>query len=90
MANSRIDIVLKAAENGFSITDDAINALLAPSVDSMSVLDRILSGLVSVENWPPIITVAHVSIAIWSYGMDELIRRNILPRSRDPTQRGHL
>jgi len=49
VANSRNDFVLKAAENGFIITDDAINALQAPSVDSMSVFDRILSGLVSAE-----------------------------------------
>jgi UDP-3-O-acyl-N-acetylglucosamine deacetylase len=78
VANSRNDFVLKAAENGFIITDDAINALQAPSVDSMSVFDRILSGLVSAEKKPPIITVEHVRVAIWSYTMDEMIRRNVL------------
>jgi UDP-3-O-acyl-N-acetylglucosamine deacetylase len=77
--DQRIGIILKAAANGFSITEDAIDALqTCTSEDPVSVLDRILCGLVSAEKKPPIITVEHVRVAIWSYTMDEMICRNIL------------
>lgn len=87
MQDQRIDIVMKAAANGFSVTEDAINELQAETHrDPMSVLDRILC-VMAVGN-KRIITVEHVRIAVWSYVMDELIRRHILPTTNHSMEEG--
>jgi UDP-3-O-acyl-N-acetylglucosamine deacetylase len=86
--DQRIDFVLKAASKGYFITENAINELQAETHrDPMSVLDRILCAS-SVEKRAPVITVEHVRIAVWSFVMDELIRRKAISPSNEPLKEG--
>jgi hypothetical protein len=91
MQDLRIEIVLKAAEHGFSITAEAATDLQACTlVDPMLVLDRILSGLVSVEIKPPIITAAHVHVAMLSFVHDDMIRERAARSDKETSNGGYL
>jgi hypothetical protein len=71
----RTDLLQKAAESGFRITEDAIEAIQAyASLDEpLLILDRILHDVVSVQREPPVITVAHVTAAVLSYVFDDIV-----------------
>ncbi len=81
----RTDLLQKATESGFLITEDAINAIEAYESleDPLLILDRILHDVASVQREPRVITVAHVIAGVLSYFHDDMVVIEELPFERE-------